>query len=93
MLCGHQRWELQDHIAGALRPTSERAWMHQPCARAGYLLLCHAITMSRYASSLDRKEVKNSLLPPLHSISIELGKPQCRRLRTLVTSCRTLSTP
>lgn len=52
-----------------------------------YLLLCQAITMSRCASSLDRKEVRNSLLPPLHSISIELGKPQCLFLRTLVTSC------
>ena len=56
----------------------------------GYLLLCHAMTMSRYASSRDRKEVRNSLLPPLHSISIELGKPQCRLFRTFVTSCKVL---
>ena len=51
------------------------------------LLLCQAIMMRRKASSLDRKEVKNSRLPPRHRISMELGKPQCRRLRTLVTSC------
>ena len=51
------------------------------------LLLCQAIIMSRKASSLDRKEVKNSRLPPRHRISMELGKPQCRLLRTLVTSC------
>ena len=51
------------------------------------LLLCQAIMMSRKASSLDRKEVKNSRLPPRHSISMELGKPQCRLLRTFVTSC------
>lgn len=72
------------------RTTSRRAAeeiIAKSCTRPLYLLLCQAIMMSRYASSLERKEVRNSRLPPRHRISIELGKPQCRLLRTFVTSC------
>ena len=58
-----------------------------PLQGVACLLLCQAIMMSRKASSLDRKEVKNSRLPPRHRISMEFGKPQCRRFRTFVTSC------